>query len=89
MRGSGIAGRIALVTGAGGGIVAIAPWAFVGFDNVPQAAEEFDFPPAKAFALIVFAIVAAAAQFGNCAFVRALAHMPAAQTAGIYGGDEV
>ncbi|QRO86926.1 APC family permease [Kytococcus sedentarius] len=43
------------------GIVAIAPWAFVGFDNVPQAAEEFDFPPAKAFALIVFAIVAAAA----------------------------
>lgn len=42
-------------------IVAIAPWAFVGFDNVPQAAEEFDFPPAKAFGLIVFAIVAAAA----------------------------
>ena len=28
---------------------------------MPQAAEEFDFPPAKAFALIVFAIVAAAA----------------------------
>ncbi|WP_462416972.1 APC family permease [Kytococcus sp. Marseille-QA3725] len=42
-------------------IVAIAPWAFVGFDNVPQAAEEFDFPPSKAFGLIVFAIVAAAA----------------------------
>src|SRR5699024_4402703 len=29
-------------------IVAIAPWAYVGFDNVPQAAEEFDFAPAKA-----------------------------------------
>jgi amino acid transporter len=42
------------------GIVAIAPWAYVGFDNVPQAAEEFDFSPAKAFRLIVFAIVVAA-----------------------------
>lgn len=42
-------------------IVAIAPWAYVGFDNVPQAAEEFDFPPAKAFGLIVMAILAAAA----------------------------
>lgn len=41
-------------------IVAIAPWAYVGFDNVPQAAEEFDFPPAKAFGLIVMAILAAA-----------------------------
>lgn len=41
-------------------IVAIAPWAYVGFDNVPQAAEEFDFAPAKAFRLIVLAILAAA-----------------------------
>lgn len=41
-------------------IVAIAPWAYVGFDNVPQAAEEFDFSPTKAFGLIILAIVAAA-----------------------------
>ncbi|MFW6598069.1 APC family permease [Propionibacteriaceae bacterium Y2011] len=41
-------------------IVAIAPWAFVGFDNVPQAAEEFDFAPSKAFGLIILAIIAAA-----------------------------
>ncbi len=41
-------------------IVAIAPWAYVGFDNVPQAAEEFDFPPRKAFRLIVLALAAAA-----------------------------
>lgn len=41
-------------------IVAIAPWAYVGFDNVPQAAEEFDFPPSKAFRLIVLALLAAA-----------------------------
>lgn len=40
-------------------IVAIAPWAYVGFDNVPQAAEEFNFAPRKAFRLIVFAILAA------------------------------
>lgn len=40
-------------------IVAIAPWAFVGFDAVPQAAEEFDFPAKKAFSLIIFALIAA------------------------------
>ena len=38
-------------------IVAIAPWAFVGFDAVPQAAEEFDFPARKAFMLIILAIL--------------------------------
>ncbi|MEN1967357.1 APC family permease [Lentibacillus sp. N15] len=37
-------------------IVAIAPWAFVGFDNVPQAAEEFNFSTKKAFSLIVLAL---------------------------------
>ncbi|MFS0783754.1 APC family permease [Bacillus sp. 1P06AnD] len=42
-------------------ILAMAPWAYVGFDNIPQAAEEFNFPPKKAFGLIIsslaFAIV--------------------------------
>lgn len=28
-------------------ILAIAPWAYVGFDNVPQAAEEFNFSRKK------------------------------------------
>src|SRR5690625_1884228 len=41
-------------------IVAIAPWAYVGFDAVPQAAEEFDFPAKKAFMLIILALVFAA-----------------------------
>lgn len=41
-------------------IVAIAPWAYVGFDNVPQAAEEFDFPASRAFGLIIMAISVAA-----------------------------
>src|SRR5699024_12643318 len=40
--------------------VAIAPWAYVGFDIVPQTAEEFNFPAKKAFSLIVFAIFFAA-----------------------------
>ena len=44
-------------------IVAIAPWAFIGFDNVPQAAEEFDFSPSKALRLIILAIVAATALY--------------------------
>jgi len=41
-------------------IVAIAPWAFVGFDAVPQAAEEFDFPAKKGFTLIILALLFAA-----------------------------
>ncbi len=41
-------------------IVAIAPWAYVGFDAVPQAAEEFDFPAKKAFMLIIYALLFAA-----------------------------
>lgn len=52
-------------------IVAIAPWAFIGFDNVPQAAEEFDFPPAKAMRLIVLALLAAALLY--CAMIAAVA----------------
>lgn len=45
-------------------IIAIAPWAFVGFDAVPQAAEEFDFPAKKAFTLIILAILFAAIIYG-------------------------
>ncbi|KGX87212.1 APC family permease [Pontibacillus litoralis] len=41
-------------------IVAIAPWAYVGFDNIPQAAEEFNFSSKKAFSLIILAILFAA-----------------------------
>jgi amino acid transporter len=54
-------------------IVAIAPWAYVGFDNVPQAAEEFAFSPNRAFRLIVFAIVAAALIYAAMIIVTAAA----------------
>ncbi|NED99411.1 APC family permease [Phytoactinopolyspora halotolerans] len=52
-------------------IVAIAPWAYVGFDNVPQAAEEFAFSPRKAFRLIVAAITVAAMVYAAMILVTA------------------
>lgn len=54
-------------------IVAIAPWAFVGFDAVPQAAEEFDFPARKAFMLIIFAILFAAIIYALMIIATAMA----------------
>lgn len=44
-------------------IVAIAPWAYVGFDSIPQAAEEFNFPPKKALKLMVTAILLGALMY--------------------------
>jgi len=38
-------------------VVAVAPWAFVGFDTVPQAAEEFNFPPKKTRVIMVVSIL--------------------------------
>ncbi len=38
-------------------ILAIAPFLFVGFDTVPQAAEEFSFPPKKARNIMLMAIL--------------------------------
>ena len=38
-------------------VVAVAPWAFVGFDSIPQAAEEFNFSPAKSNIIMVIAIL--------------------------------
>lgn len=40
-------------------IVAFAPWAYVGFDNIPQLAGEFDFSPAKALLLLLWGVAAA------------------------------
>lgn len=54
-------------------IFAIAPWAYVGFDNVPQAAEEFNFSAARAFRLIVFALIGAALVYSAMIFATAVA----------------
>ncbi len=37
-------------------ILAVAPWAFVGFDTIPQAAEEFRFSPTMSRTLMVLSI---------------------------------
>ena len=54
-------------------IVAIAPWAYIGFDNVPQAAEEFNFSPKKAFGLIIFALIAGALLYSFMIITTAMA----------------
>ena len=38
-------------------IVAIAPWIYVGFDSIPQAAEEFKFPPRKALGIMIGSLI--------------------------------
>lgn len=38
-------------------VVAVAPWAFVGFDTIPQAAEEFKFSHKKTIFIMVLSIV--------------------------------
>lgn len=42
-------------------IVAFAPWAYVGFDSIPQLAGEFNFSPKKAFSLLMWGVFAATA----------------------------
>ncbi|HEY4552976.1 MAG TPA: APC family permease [Bacillaceae bacterium] len=53
-------------------IVAIAPWAFVGFDNIPQAAEEFNFSPKKAFGLIIWSLIFAGSLYALMIVVTSL-----------------
>lgn len=52
-------------------ILAIAPWAYVGFDNIPQAAEEFNFSPEKGFRLIVYALLAAGLAYSAMILITA------------------
>ena len=44
-------------------VVAVAPWAFVGFDSIPQAAEEFAFSPKKVTGIMAVAIIFGAAVY--------------------------
>ena len=54
-------------------VLAIAPFAFVGFDTIPQAAEEYHFPPAKARLLIVVAILFGAFIYSGLAYLATVA----------------
>lgn len=44
-------------------VVAVAPWAFVGFDTIPQSAEEFKFSPTKTKTIMIIAILFGAATY--------------------------
>lgn len=44
-------------------VVAVAPWAFVGFDTIPQAAEEFKFSAQKTKLIMVLSILFGAATY--------------------------
>ncbi len=44
-------------------VVAVAPWAFVGFDTVPQAAEEFSFSTRKTKMIMILSILFGAAVY--------------------------
>ena len=52
-------------------IIALAPFLYVGFDCIPQAAEEFNFPANKTFLLICSAIAAGALIYIGLAVVPA------------------
>lgn len=45
-------------------VVAVAPWAFVGFDTIPQASEEFNFSPARGKVIMIISIL-----FGGLVYV--------------------
>ncbi|MBQ7090630.1 MAG: APC family permease, partial [Clostridia bacterium] len=45
-------------------VIAVAPWAFVGFDSIPQASEEFNFSPKKSKVIMVLSIL-----FGGLLYV--------------------
>lgn len=45
-------------------VVAVAPWAFVGFDSIPQAAEEFNFSPKKVNIIMILSIL-----FGGAVYI--------------------
>lgn len=44
-------------------VIAVAPWAFVGFDTIPQAAEEFKFSAKKTKVIMVLSILFGAAVY--------------------------
>lgn len=53
-------------------VVAVAPWAFVGFDTIPQAAEEFKFSPKKTRIIMIISILFGAAVYALLNTVTAM-----------------
>ena len=57
-------------------IVAMAPWAFIGFDCIPQSAEEYNFSHKKSTNLMISAIVVAAILYIAICMVTAVGLKP-------------
>ena len=57
-------------------VVALAPWAFVGFESVSHSAEEFAFPRRRTVRIIVISLVAATAAYAALTLVAASVHPP-------------
>ncbi|MBR5549632.1 MAG: amino acid permease [Kiritimatiellae bacterium] len=57
-------------------VVALAPWAFVGFESVSHSAEEFAFPRWRTVRIIVISLVAATAAYAALTLVAASVHPP-------------
>ena len=55
-------------------VMSMAPWAFSGFDCIPQATEEYDFPHKKARILIFLSIFGAVLMYGCITLVTASAY---------------
>ncbi|HCG56793.1 MULTISPECIES: APC family permease [Brevibacterium] len=72
-----------LFTGGGAGfiaVVAVVPFLFVGFDVIPQSAEEIKLPPAKIGKLVVISVLMAVAFYIIIIWMTSLA-MPASELA--------
>lgn len=52
-------------------VIAVAPWAFVGFDSVPQASEEFNFSPSKTKIIMVLSIIIGGGLYVGLNFITA------------------
>ena len=57
-------------------IVALAPWAFVGFESVSHSAEEFAFPRWRTVRIIVISLVVVTAAYAALTLVAASVHPP-------------
>ncbi len=60
-------------------IVALAPWAYVGFESISHSAGEFRFSTKHSFGIMVAALAAAAVSYGLLALLAGMVHPPQCQ----------
>ena len=53
-------------------VVALAPWAYVGFESISHSTSEFRFPAQKSFRILAIAVVTAGGAYGMLAVVAAM-----------------